>query len=161
MQLHQLSSIRNQKSKKRVGRGGKRGTYSGRGLKGQKARAGRKIRPAWRDVLKRIPKKRGYRFKSPKERPVTLNLGTINQFFADGETVNLKALLKKGLVAKIKGRNPQVKILGDGELNKKIGFTGLAMSESARKKTEEAGGQLKVKSYLSGSEYVAKTNPNF
>ena len=73
MQLHQLSS-QNQKRAKRVGRGGKRGTYSGKGVKGQKARAGRKLRPEWRDALKRIPKRRGYKFKSIKSRPAVLNL---------------------------------------------------------------------------------------
>ena len=46
------------KGKRRVGRGGKRGTYSGRGIKGQKSRSGRKLRPEWRDALKSIPKKR-------------------------------------------------------------------------------------------------------
>ena len=53
MQLHTLKRKTKNKTKKIVGRGGKRGTYSGRGLKGQKARAGRKIRPEFRDLLKK------------------------------------------------------------------------------------------------------------
>jgi large subunit ribosomal protein L15 len=61
MQLHEIKGLKN-KEKKRVGRGGKRGTYCGRGIKGQKARAGAKIRPALRDFIKKIPKLRGYRF---------------------------------------------------------------------------------------------------
>jgi len=61
MQLHELQPITKNKSKKRIGRGGKRGTYSGRGMKGQKARAGRKIRPAIRDLMQRTPKLRGAR----------------------------------------------------------------------------------------------------
>jgi large subunit ribosomal protein L15 len=67
VQLHQIKPESKRKTKKRVGRGGKRGTYCGRGLKGQKSRAGRKTRPALRDIIKRIPKKRGYRFKSIKK----------------------------------------------------------------------------------------------
>ncbi len=61
MQLHELQPITKSKSKKRVGRGGKRGTYSGKGMKGQKSRAGRKIRPAVRDLMQRTPKLRGAR----------------------------------------------------------------------------------------------------
>lgn len=59
MQLHELQPKTKNKKKKRIGRGGKRGTYCGRGLKGQKSRAGRRIRPAVRDVILRIPKLRG------------------------------------------------------------------------------------------------------
>lgn len=59
MQLHTLKPLHSGRSKKRIGRGGKRGTYSGRGQKGQKSRAGRKIRPAMRDLIQRIPKLRG------------------------------------------------------------------------------------------------------
>jgi len=59
MQLHQIQPIHKLKKKKRVGRGGKRGTYCGRGIKGQKARAGAKIRPEIRDLIKRIPKLKG------------------------------------------------------------------------------------------------------
>jgi len=59
IQLHQIQPEHKLKKKKRVGRGGKRGTYCGRGIKGQKSRAGAKIRPALRDLIKRIPKKRG------------------------------------------------------------------------------------------------------
>ena len=68
MQLHQIKPLNKRKSKRRVGRGGKRGTYCGRGMKGQRARAGAKIRPEIRDLIKKIPKIRGYRFKR-KSRP--------------------------------------------------------------------------------------------
>lgn len=67
MQIHQLKPIHKIKKKKRVGRGGKRGTYSGRGLKGQKSRAGRKMQPAIREFIKKFPKLRGYRFKSKRK----------------------------------------------------------------------------------------------
>lgn len=60
MQLHNISRKHPNTSKKRVGRGGKKGTYSGRGLKGQKARAGNKVRPALRDFVLKFPKLRGH-----------------------------------------------------------------------------------------------------
>lgn len=68
MNLHQIAPANKSKSKKRIGRGGKRGTYSGRGVKGQKARAGRKIRPATRDLIQQIPKLRGSKNKGSRKR---------------------------------------------------------------------------------------------
>jgi ribosomal protein L15 len=59
MQLYQLKPIHPRISQKRVGRGGKRGTFSGKGTKGQHARAGHRIRPAERDFIQRLPKLRG------------------------------------------------------------------------------------------------------
>lgn len=61
MQIHELKPENKPKKKKRIGRGGKRGTYCGRGLKGQKSRAGRRIRPAVRDFVLKTPKLRGRR----------------------------------------------------------------------------------------------------
>jgi len=65
MQLHEIQSTDKRKSKKRIGRGGKRGTYSGRGMKGQKARSGHKIRPAIRDLMQRTPKLKGVKNQAP------------------------------------------------------------------------------------------------
>lgn len=70
MQLHEIRPIHKLKQKKRVGRGGKKGTYCGRGVKGQKSRAGAKIRPEIRDLVKKIPKLRGYKFKYPKKNKI-------------------------------------------------------------------------------------------
>lgn len=64
MQLHELRPLHRGKKRKRVGRGGKRGTYSGRGQKGQKSRAGRRLKPVIREIIKRYPKLRGYKFKA-------------------------------------------------------------------------------------------------
>jgi large subunit ribosomal protein L15 len=64
MQLHELKPIHKSKKRKRVGRGGKRGTFAGRGQKGQRSRAGRKMKPVVRELIKRYPKLRGYKFKS-------------------------------------------------------------------------------------------------
>lgn len=142
MQLHQIN-IRIGKKEKRIGRGGKRGTYSGRGNKGQKSRAGRKMRPEWRDLLKKIPKLRGYKFKPVNEKPVVLNLKKINESFKEGEIISVGLLLKKGLIAKMNGKMPVVKILGEGELNKKLSFKDLKLSASAKEKIEKAGGTIK------------------
>jgi large subunit ribosomal protein L15 len=142
MQLHQLKTIQKQKSKKRVGRGGKHGTFSGRGVKGQKSRAGAKIRPAWRDLIKQIPKRRGYRFKPISGKALIVNIGIIDKLFKESEIVSLDSLLKKGLISRIKGRIPEVKILGDGELNKKLSFVNLEFSESAKEKIKKAGGSV-------------------
>lgn len=135
MQLHQLKPVHKTKNKKRVGRGGKRGTYSGRGVKGQKARAGAKIRPALRDFIKKIPKKRGYRFKGRKqEKPQIVNLKDLEKYFKEGEIVNPKTLLEKGLVNKIKGKQlPKVKILGQGTITKKLIIEDCLVSKSVAK----------------------------
>jgi large subunit ribosomal protein L15 len=133
MQLHQVKPKHKQKSKKRVGRGGKRGTYSGKGLKGQKSRAGRKMRPELRDYIKKIPKKRGYRFKSINQKPEIVNLRDLEKFFNDGNSVTPEILLEKGLVARIKGKVPEIKILGNGGLKKKLKIENCLMSKSVKK----------------------------
>jgi large subunit ribosomal protein L15 len=144
MQLHQLKPIHKFKKKKRIGRGGKRGTYSGRGIKGQKARAGRKIRPEIRDFIKKIPKKRGYKFKA-QSKPQIVNLKDLEKHYKEGEVVSPETLFKKGLIVKVKGRTPkQVKILGKGlvrrsskseggKLTKKLEFKDCKLSKSVKK----------------------------
>ena len=137
MQLHQLQPRHKGRTARRVGRGGKRGTYSGRGIKGLGARAGGKFRPQERDILKKIPKLRGYKFKSFRPKPSAVNLDMIERRFEAGSTVTPETLLKKGLIRRIKGRIPKVKILGKGELKKGMLFKGVAFSKSAAAKTLE------------------------
>jgi len=134
MQIHQLKPNHPGRQARRVGRGGKRGTFSGRGIKGQRARAGAKIRPAERDIIKKIPKLRGYRFKSFRPRPVVINLGDLAKKFKTGEVVSPESLLKAGLVSKIKGRMPRIKILGRGELKKQLTFKDVTLAASVTKK---------------------------
>lgn len=64
MQIHDLKRVHKNKGDRLVGRGGRRGKTAGRGGKGQTARAGNKRRPELRDIIKRLPKNRGYQFKS-------------------------------------------------------------------------------------------------
>ncbi len=142
MQLHQLKRNTANRTEKRVGRGGKRGKTSGRGTKGQKARAGHRIRPEVRDTIKKLPKLRGYSFKSFTEKPSVINLELLERVFVAGDTVNPLELQKRGLLRSRKGEAPAVKILGEGELSKKLTFVGCTVSGSARKKIEAAGGTI-------------------
>ncbi|MEK7647041.1 MAG: 50S ribosomal protein L15 [Patescibacteria group bacterium] len=143
MQLHELRPTTKNKSKKRVGRGGKRGTFSGRGTKGQKARAGHRMRPELRDILKKLPKKRGYRAPSIQEKPAVINLEVLNRHYKDSETVSPKTLDEKGLLKPVGGRRPSVKILGSGELSKKLLVVKCQISKSAKAAVEKAGGKVK------------------
>jgi len=143
MQLHQLQTRHKRKQKKRVGRGGKRGTYSGKGIKGQKSRAGRKFQPLIRQVIKRYPKKRGYRFNPPSQKPAIINVGVLNDKFKKNDSISPKILLKRKLICKIKGKIPQVKILGKGKIEKPLIVKDCQISKSARKKIEEVGGHIK------------------
>lgn len=130
MQIHNLTSHIRSRPARRIGRGGKRGTYSGRGIKGQKARAGAKFRPEERDTLKRIPKLRGYRFKSFQNRPVTVSLRAIEERFPSGSEITPKALFEKGLIRHIKGGIPRVKILGGGDSAKTYSFKDVLLTGS-------------------------------
>jgi large subunit ribosomal protein L15 len=143
MQIQDLKPIHKNSKKKRIGRGGKKGTYSGRGLKGQKSRAGRKMMPMVREIIKRYPKLKGYRARRPLDSSVVLNLNVLQNNFKDSEIVNPKTLLEKGLIRRIIGRVPEVKILGDSEIKKKIIIEGCKVSKSAREKIEKAGGEIK------------------
>jgi len=138
MQLHELRpNNQNKKKKPRVGRGGKRGTYSGKGVKGQKSRAGRRIRPAERDFIQRLPKLRGHK-NMPKRPPArAINLKDLEKF--SGEIVNPKSLYKFKFIKKPKGR---VKILSKGEVKRALIIQGLEISKSAREKIEKAGGKV-------------------
>ncbi|QQG45845.1 MAG: uL15 family ribosomal protein [Candidatus Niyogibacteria bacterium] len=142
MQLHHLKPKTRFKNKKRIGRGGKRGTYSGRGIKGQKARAGHRIRPEIRDVLKKIPKLRGYRVKTRPRHTVIVNTLDLEKHFQPGSKVTPQELVKKGLVKKISGRVPEVKLLGSGELTKNLLVAECQISRGAKEKIEKAGGSI-------------------
>lgn len=137
MKLHELLSYTT-KRKKRIGRGGKRGTYSGRGQKGQSARAGHKTRPAERDLFMRIPKLRGIKNKSRAEKSVIINVGDLERQFSE---LNLtkELFIKKGLMKK--GGEP-LKILGGGALSKAFTIQGISVSKAARKKIEAAHGKI-------------------
>jgi large subunit ribosomal protein L15 len=140
-----LSTIKpatgSKKSKKIIGRGGKRGTYSGRGLKGQKARSGTSgfKRRGMKQLVERTPKLRG--FKSRQIKPEIVNLSDLNKYFKDGDKVNLETLQKTGAVDKI---NNGVKILGKGELKlKNLEISQVEVSKGAKEAIEKLGGSVK------------------
>ena len=138
MKLHQLSSIKSKRAQ-RIGRGGKRGHTAGRGTKGQRSRAGRKIRPAMRDLIIRLPKLRGFRNKPKSDKAVVFNIGDLStklkSYAKAGAPLEVDMTLLKaaGLIGKnFKG---EVKILGNGEMKFPIVFKGIKLSKSAQEKT--------------------------
>jgi len=142
MQLHEIKPKYKRKTKRRVGRGGKRGTYCGRGMKGQKSRAGGSKEPIIRSVIKRYPKLRGYQFQAKKKLLVIVNLGSLQEKFQDGETVSPKSLIERKIIRKMKGRVPIVKILARGDLSKKLTIKDCQTSEQAMLKIEKAKGKV-------------------
>jgi len=168
MQLHQIKPTHSKKKPKRIGRGGKRGTYSGRGIKGQKARAGRGpyLGLAGGNIpLKKIPKKRGATGRTKKKirrgskihlyrlkrQPLTINLSEISQNFKPGEVVSPRTLWEKKLInvslSKYNLKKPDslpVKILGRGKLKvKKLVFQNLQFSESVKAQIKKNQGIIK------------------
>lgn len=129
-----------------VGRGGKRGKTSGRGTKGQNARAGRKKRPEIRDVIKRIPKRRGYGKNrsrttwNARVRKSEITLAHLERMFAAGETVTFQKLVEK-FPARVSPTDG-VKILATGTLSKKLTITGCKVSSGAKKAIEKVGGSV-------------------
>lgn len=143
--LHNLKINKAAKKKaKRVGRGNAsgHGTYSGRGLKGQKSRSGGKSglkRRGLRQLLRNKPKIGG--FKSLRSKLAVVNLDDLEKNFEAGELINDKKLLAKNL---IKTNKFGVKILGEGKLTKKLIVIADSFSESAKKGIIEAGGSIKL-----------------
>jgi len=142
MQLHTLKRQHPNKKARQVGRGGTRGKTSGRGGKGQTARAGNKRRPQMRDIIKKLPKLRGYRFASHVAKKAPVNVGALNVFEA-GAIITPKALFEKNIVRRAGGIMPKVKILGSGDLKIKVQIEGCEVSTTAKEKIEKAGGSVK------------------
>ena len=146
MKLHELSpAAGSTKERKRIGRGAGsgQGKTAGKGHKGQKARAGRGMRPGFEGgqmpLQRRLPK-RGFNNIFRKV-IVAINVADLNAKFEDGAVVDAEALKNVGLV---KNYFDGVKILGNGELTKKLTVKANAFSESAKQKIEAAGGNAEV-----------------
>jgi len=144
MKLDKIRAKNKKKKGKRMGRGGKKGTYCGKGMKGQISRSGRRFRPDIRELVKRYPKLRGYRYASRTEGTVSVNVDVLEKKFEAEGKVSPKALLEKGIIRRIEGENPRVKILGRGELKKVLFIEDCAVSKSAKEKIEKAGGKISV-----------------
>jgi large subunit ribosomal protein L15 len=152
LSLSKLKPAQKRRARKRVGRGlgSGKGRYSGRGVKGQKARSGsHKMRPGFEGgqmpIYMRLGKQRGPYSKDAmpigphRTSTVPVNLRDLERVFDEGAEVTLEALVEKGL---IKNTRTDVKILGQGELKKKLTVTAHAFSASAREKIEGAGGTV-------------------
>ncbi len=150
-----LNNITRPKSLKRpyrrVGRGqsSTRGKQSGRGGKGQTARAGNKKRPELRDIIKKIPKRRGYGKNrgrtvwAMKPRPITVTLSQLESKFAAGAEITPKAIVASGILAAFAKKNtPKVKIVGSEGVTKKFNIKGATISEGAKAAIEKAGGTI-------------------
>ena len=146
MKLHELSPAAGSKKEvKRIGRGAGsgQGKTAGKGHKGQKARAGRGMRPGFEGgqmpLQRRVPK-RGFVNIFGKEFSI-VNVSALDQSIEDGAVVDIDALIEKGLVKKVLDG---VKILGNGEISKKLTVQVNAYSEAAKQKIEAAGGKAEV-----------------
>jgi large subunit ribosomal protein L15 len=150
--LSSLKPAQKRRARKRVGRGlgSGKGRYSGRGIKGQKARSGsHKMRPGFEGgqmpIYMRLGKQRGPYSKDAmpigphRTSTAPVNLRDLERVFDDGAEVTIEALVEKGL---LKNTRTDVKILGQGELKKKLTVTAHAFSASAREKIEAAGGKI-------------------
>lgn len=144
MKLHELPKGNSTRSKKRVGRGHGSGLVktSGRGSKGQKARAGHSaMHPAFTggglNMFRRMPKLGGFKNINRVEY-TPVNVGDLN-IFEDGTEVTLDVLRESGIVRK---KEKLVKILAYGELEKKLKIYAHAWSEAAGKKISEAGSEI-------------------
>ena len=146
MKLHDLSpAAGSTKERKRIGRGpaSGQGKTAGKGHKGQKARAGRGMRAGFEGgqmpLQRRIPK-RGFNNIFATEMAIA-NVAALDKYFEDGATVTVDALIEKGIIKKTMDG---VKILGQGELTKKLTVQANAFSDSAKSKIEAAGGKAEV-----------------
>jgi large subunit ribosomal protein L15 len=150
--LSNLKPAQKRRSRKRIGRGlgSGKGRYSGRGIKGQKARSGSHTMRAGFEggqmpIYMRLPKQRGATSKDAmpigphRTSTVPVNLRDLERVFDDGAEATLEAMVEKGL---IKNTRTDVKVLGEGELTKKLAVTAHAFSASAREKIEGAGGSV-------------------
>jgi large subunit ribosomal protein L15 len=113
-------------------------------MKGQKARAGRRIRPALRDLILKLPKKRGWKNIKLEKNIFEVNLEKINEKFNEGEIVNAETLKEKKILKIPKSlKKFQIKILGQGNLTKPLIFDyRLLFSEKAKEKIENSGSKI-------------------
>ena len=148
MQVHDLKKSNSSRDAKRVGRGGKRGKTSGKGMKGQNARQGNSGRPEMRDIIKKIPKLRGAGVQGNRNKAImvthtAVNVAALEAAFDNGALVTPKTLVQAKLARKSGGKMPTVKILGQGDLSKTVTIIDCLVSASAAEKITQAGGQIK------------------
>jgi len=139
------------KDRKRRGRGGSRGGTSGKGHKGQKARSGKTVRVGFEGgqmpLFRRLPKRGFTNLRFAKE-VQEINLGMLENFFDEGEVVSRETLIEKGIIKAHKSakatKGYRIKLLGNGQLSKKLTVIVDACSASARKAIEDKGGEVQL-----------------
>ena len=146
MKLHELSPAPGSAKKawrKGRGPGSGNGKTAGKGHKGQNARSGGGVRPGFEGgqlpLYRKLPK-RGFKNRFAKTYTI-VNVGTLNDRFSDGDVVNFETLLEKGVVSK---KLDGVKVLGGGDLGKKLTVEAKIFSATAKEKIEAAGGKAEV-----------------
>lgn len=145
MRAHQLQPpVGAKHAKKRLGRGdGSRGTTSGKGTKGQKARTGGGVRPGFEGgqlpLIKRLPSMRGFNNIFRTEY-AEVNVGLLEKFDAQA-VITVETLAKAGL---IRGTRLPVKVLGDGNLSKSLTVQAAKFTDGAKSKIEAAGGKAEA-----------------
>jgi len=145
MQTHQIRPNNKSSKKRKVGRGGKRGTYSGRGIKGKRSRAGSKIKPQIREMILKFPKRRGVSFNSLKKKSLVIKLKDIVKVFPEGGVINPSKLKKVGLIKKAKGKIRRIKILGAIPLSKEYIIKNCLVSEKVKEAIIKAKGKIDSK----------------
>jgi large subunit ribosomal protein L15 len=144
--MNQIQRNTESKSGKRIGRGGKRGKTSGRGHKGQRQHGGHGVRPEIRDRIKKLPKLRGYGVNRAKSvngsrvLPIPVNVAVLERLFAQGDTVSPSTLAAKGVFTERQIVKHTIKVLGHGDIAKKLDVVGCVYSTTAKEKIEKAGG---------------------
>ncbi len=140
MQINDLKAT-SKDTKKRVGRGGKKGTYCGAGMNGQRCRSGHSQAATFTggssSVVGQTKKLKG--FKSLKPQAQTVNLTDIERVFEDGTEITPEMLKERGLISKL---DLPVKILSMGEITKKVSLKNVAFSKSTKKKIEKVSGSV-------------------
>ena len=146
MKLHELSAPEGSAKKawrKGRGAGSGNGKTAGKGHKGQNARSGGGVRPGFEGgqipLYRRLPK-RGFNNKFAKIYSI-INVEKLNACFNDGDTVTIEVLCEKGIISKA---NDGLKVLGRGEITKKITVCAAVFSAAAKEKIEAAGGKVEV-----------------
>jgi len=144
MQIHEVSTIK--KDKKRIGRGGKRGTYSGKGMKGQKSRSGGNVDPLFEGgrttLVQKMKKNRG--FKSPHAKKITLSLARLDALYSDGDIVSVETLAQKK-VLRTQTIKKGVRIVATGKITKKLTINeNIGVTASAKEQIEKTGGKVEI-----------------
>jgi len=145
MQINNITLNTPRKKKKTIGRGGKKGTYSGKGNKGQKARSGAHVDPLFEGgrstLIDHMKKKKG--FKALNYKAEAVDIAKIEKKFKDGDIISVESLIKAKLIDKI--RKGKIKLLGKAILKKKFTVDKeIFLSGSAKEAIEKAGGKIET-----------------